>query len=1096
MRLESAIAGRISRYFLHSPLTPLLAIGCLVLGLLAFCFTAKEEMPPLELTVAELFIPFAGATPEQVEQQVTNPVEQLLATLPAIDNLYSISRTGGALFSLIFNAGISHQQALVELHSLLFANRSWAPAGSNVGEPLLEVRTVDELPLLALTLWSRDSRFSAQELTLIAHGLAAEIKQLAGTGSVAVVGEQPLTVRVSVDPARLNGYGLDWPQLRRVLSAAGVSSDPQGLTQNNEQISVRVGAFLQSAEDVAELVVASHQGKPVYLADVAEVRLVADEPRAAVWQQLSAQAVPAVTLTIAKQPGANTAQLTKQIHARLEATRPLLLPAGVELTISRDSGANAVATVNGLIVKLALLAVAAALLVGLTLGWRAALVVAAPLVASLGLVFAANWAWGFSFNRISLAALIIALGLWLVEAIVLVAHLQRRGLANDDGDIKAKSAGIIAAIGELGRPALFAALALIAALLPLAFVGGWLGPYLRPLPITISTVLLIALAVIFILLPYLAVRWLRVKPTAVVVEAVTDTASASDELTDQPQPAFDWQQLAAKVEAWLARSAELLAIFISHPKAQLHRYCLAGGLGVALLLALLLPLCGGVIVKALPVDDQPQLQLQVDLPAGATLEQSQRLLMAMANIISQKVPEVSGQQLYAGTASPNSVNALLLPDELRRAPHLGDIHLQLLPRGERSHSSHEIAERLRPLLAELLTANGAVLKVMEQPAGQPVAAPLVAEIYGPTAEQRQQAAAQLQQLMLATSGIVDVASGLPEAQTEWQIRVDRPRAARLGISEADIVATISQALGGVDVAYLQPDGPRQRLPIRLRVPNAAQVDLDGILSLRLSAANGARVPLDELVQVWRGTVEVPIVHKNRQSVVMVSANVADGNVRAGQAALSDALHEAGYQWRQLSSSTGSEQAGRTALELHWAGEWQQSLNTLRDFGLASVLGLLLIYLLLAAQWRSYSLPLLIMAPLPLTLIAVLPAHALLGVEFTAISLIGLMLLAGVIVRHGNLLLTAINQQQAAGVALTTALQQGMAGQIKPLLLASAALMLAALFVLGDPLVSGLAISLLFGLVVGTALTLLLIPLLYWRYLCWQQARALAVKADE
>ncbi len=1100
MRPEHGLAGRLSQRFLHSALTPLLAIIGLLLGLAAIGVTHKEEEPQIEVTFVDVFIPFPGASPEQVEQLVTTPAEQVISALPAIDTLYSFSQPGGALLIVAFEVGTPRQQALVELHNQLLANRDWLPPGMGVGEPLLKARRIDDVPVLALTLWSRDSRFSGQDLTTIAHGLETEIKQLAGTSGVATLGSQPLTVRVSVDPARLNGYGLDWPQLRQALAAAGASSDPHSLIQNNEAISVRTGAFLQSAEEVAELVVASHQGKPVYLADVAEVRLVADEPRATAWHQVKGQVVPAVTLVVAKQPGVNAASLTAQIHERLAATRHLLIPAGVELTISRDYGASAAAKANTLVMKLAFATSAVVLLVWLAMGWRAALVVGATIAVTLGLTLFASWAWGFTLNRISLFALIFAIGILVDDAIVVVENIHRRGLAGGD-------AQVAGAVDEVGGPTILATFTVIAALLPMAFVSGLMGPYMSPIPLNASTGMLISLAVAFVITPYLAVRWLRHDAVASSASAAvaepepeleTSTVLAADtgdrpshigELFEHDAQPFDWRQLGARIDGWLARSGELLALFIHHPKAWHHRRYLAGGIVAALLLSLLLPLSGLVVLKMLPFDDKSELQLLVDLPEGATLEHTQQLLMAMADKIAQEVPEVAHQQLYAGASGPITFNGLVRHYYLRSGAQLGDIQLNLLPRGERERSSHEIARSLRPLLAELAAARGAVVKVVEVPPGPPVWAPIVAEIYGPSADHRQQAATQLQQLMLATPGLVDVDIDLPAAQSEWQISVDRGRAARLGIAEAEVVATISQALGGVDVAYLQPQGQKYPLPIRLRVPNAAQVDLDGILSLRLHAANGARVPLDELVEVKRGTIAAPIVHKNMRPLVMVTADMAGDNDSPlyGMFAVAGALKEAGHHWPQ---SLIAQPDGIDGVALHWAGEWQITYETFRDMGIAYAAGILLIYLLVVAQFRSYGVPLVIMAPIPLTLIGVMPGHALLGAEFTATSMIGMIALAGIIVRNSILLVDFINQQRAAGVELTQALQQSVAVRTRPILLTALAAMLGALFILNDPIFSGLAISLLFGIAVSTALTLLVIPLLYWRYLRWQQGRKL------
>lgn len=1092
MHPELGLAGRLARRFLTSAITPLLAVVGLLLGLAAVGITPKEEEPQIEVTFADIYIPFPGATPAQVEQLVTTPAEQVISALSDIDTLYSFSQPGGALLIVAFEVGTPRQQALVELHNQLLANRDWLPQGIGVGAPLIKPRRIDDVPVLALTLWSKETRFSGQELTTIAHGLETELKQIAGTNAVTTLGGHNLTVRVTIDPARLNAFDVDWPQLVSALTAAGLAHEPVGLTQRNEQIAVRVGGFLQSGDEVGELVVASHDGTPVYLADVADIRLMADEPQASVWHQVGSQVVPAVTLTVAKQPGVNAATLTSTIGARLEATRHILIPDGVELTVSRDYGESAAAKADTLVLKLCFATAAVVLLVWLAMGWRAAAVVGATIAITLALTLFASWAWGFTLNRISLFALIFAIGILVDDAIVVVENIHRHGLG-DDWQLR-----VPGAVDEVGGPTILATFTVIAALLPMAFVSGLMGPYMSPIPINASTGMLISLAVAFVITPWLAVRWLpRHQPHGAGVLATPvneeplalqddgDEQPDHDILFSRPERERPLAPQPPLLDLWLARSGELLVPFIRHHNRRANRRWLGIGVAIAITLSLLLPVAGLVVLKMLPFDDKSELQLLVDLPEGTPLEQTQRLLFAMADKIAAEVPEVAHQQIYAGLSGPITFNGLVRHYELRRSANLGDLQINLLSKGERERSSHELALAIRPLVAELAAAAGAVVKVVEVPPGPPVWAPIVAEVYGPSADHRQQAAEQLRQLMLTTPGLVDVDIDLPAAQTQWQVTVDRARAARLGISEQAIVQTVHGALAGQDVTWLHPHGQKYPLPVRLKVSNAAQVDLDGILSLRLTAANGARVALEELVQVERGTIATPIVHKNMRPLVMVTADMAGDNDSPlyGMFSVLGRLAETGSQWPQ---QLVDQPSGIDGVAVLWSGEWQITYETFRDMGIAYGAGMLLIYLLVVAWFRSYLVPLVIMAPIPLTIIGVMPGHALFGAQFTATSMIGMIALAGIIVRNSILLVDVINDQLRAGVALMDAVVGSVVLRARPILLTALAAMLGALFILSDPIFNGLAISLLFGIAVSTVLTLVVIPVLYYLLLCWQQ----------
>ena len=1041
------IAGRLAATFLHSPITPLLAMLALLLGLAAILVTPKEEEPQIEVTFADVFIPFPGATPQEVEQLVTTPAEQVISELKDIDTLYSFSKPGGAMLIVAFKVGKPRQQALVDLYNQLLSNRDWLPADLGVGEPLVKPRAIDDVPVMALTLWSKRADMSAEQLTRVAHGLETELKRVPGTRQIHTLGSHDEEVLVTVDPRKLNAFGIDWDHLRQSLSASNAQLQPLDLTQNNQQIRVQVGDFIGSARELADLVIATHDGKPVYLADVATLSEGADQPKANVWMSQQGAQYPAVTLTIAKQPGINAVDLNQAIKARLAAMQNVLIPQGVEVSISRDYGLTASEKANTLIGKLIFATTAVVLLVWLSMGWREALVVGVAITLTLALTLFASWVWGFTLNRISLFALIFSIGILVDDAIVVVENIHRHQADGDNW-----RAAIPKAVDEVGGPTILATLTVIAALLPMAFVSGMMGPYMSPIPINASTGMLISLGIAFIVTPWLAWHLLK----------------------NHAHQSARWEQRSTGL------LAKLLTRLIATQNAPRSRRKLWIAIALLLLVALLLPVSKLVVLKMLPFDNKSEFQVMVDMPEGTPLENSQILLQQLASEV-EKLPEVTSVQIYAGTSAPTNFNGLVRHYFLRESPELGDLQVNLKGKHERHRASHLIAREARERLTPLARAAGATIKVVEIPPGPPVWAPILAEVYGPTQAQREAAALAVQQQFVASADVVDIDVDIPAAQEKWQIHILRERAMRLGISEARIRQSIAAALGGEVASYLHQPDQKYAKPIRLRVDEAEKINLQGILSLTLTAGSGQPIPLGELVTISKGESEHPIVHKNLQPIVMVTADMA-GKLDSplyGMAEISSLLKQEHPEWPQQLIQAPN---GLSGVGIKWDGEWKITYETFRDMGIAYSVGLLLIYFLVVAEFRSYLVPLIIMVPIPLTLVGVMPGHALLGAPFTATSMIGMIALAGIIVRNSILLVDFINQQRAAGVELATAVIEAGRVRAKPILLTALAAMIGALFILDDPIFSGLAISLLFGLFASTLLTLVVIPVLYYLYL--------------
>ncbi len=1046
MRSELGISGRIARQFLHSPITPLLALIGLLMGIGAVLITPKEEEPQIEVTFADIYIPFPGADPEEVEQLVTIPAEQVLSEMNDIDTMYSFSQPGQAMLIVAFKVGKPRQQALVDLYNQLDSNQDWLPSGLGVGQPLVKPRAIDDVPIMNLTLWSKQADITAEQLTQVANGLESELKHLPGTRQIETVGRHDRIVQVTVDPVRLNAYGLTWMGMTQILQNANQQSNGLSLTQDNRQISLQIGHFLTSADEVGQLIVSTQNNQPVYLADVADVKEVADVPSQNVWMSQDGQVFPAVTLSIAKQPGVNAVDLTRAITARVEQVHNVLIPQGVEITVTRDYGQTASEKANKLISKLIFATTAVVILVIFSMGWREAIVVGGAILLTLAITLFASWVWGFTLNRISLFALIFSIGILVDDAIVVVENIHR----HQKGGSNWKEA-IPQAVDEVGGPTILATFTVIAALLPMAFVTGMMGPYMSPIPINASTGMLISLAVAFVVTPWLAMHLLK---------------SSSHAAHDPDGKAGKFRQF--------------LSMFLTGSKAKSSRRLLSLVVGIALLGALALPMVELVVLKMLPFDNKSEFQVMLDMPEGTPVEQTQIVLHNLATEV-ESLPEVTSVQLYAGTSAPMNFNGLVRHYFTRQSQELGDLQVNLLGKHERDRASHDIAREARERLTPIAEKAGGVLKVVEIPPGPPVWSPILAEVYGPSQSMREDAAMQVQNAFRATADIVDIDVDVPATQERWTVTIDRARASRAGISEATIRQTIAAAISGSDVSYLRAPGRKYAEPIRLRVQDGEKVNLQGILSMSISASGGSRIPLSELVQIRSGVQPHSIMHKNMRPMIMVTADMA-GDLDSplyGMADISAKLSDDYPQWDQF---LVSQPDGLSHIALKWDGEWKITYETFRDMGIAYSVGIILIYLLVVMNFNSYSVPLIIMAPIPLTLVGVMPGHALLGAPFTATSMIGMIALAGIIVRNSILLVDFVNQQLEQGVELADAVVNSGVVRAKPIILTALAAMIGAMFILDDPIFNGLAISLVFGLFASTVLTLVVIPVLYYLYM--------------
>jgi multidrug efflux pump subunit AcrB len=1051
------VSGRIAAYFQSAQITPLLALVALLLGIFAVLVTPREEEPQINVTMANVLIPFPGASVADVEQMVTTPAEQVLSQIAGIEHVMSVSRPGMAVITVQFKVGVPRTEALVRLYDTVQSNADWLPRGLGVLDPIVKPKGIDDVPIVTLTLFSRNPATGAYDLERVAHSIEAELKRVPGTREVVSVGGPGRAVRVEIDPSRMASRGVTVSDLRGALQSANLGLPVGELLAGNQAVAVESGPFLKDAREVGELVVSVQGGKPVFLQDVASV---VDGPLPAaryVWHGAGGKGggeFPAVTISITKKAGENAIDVADAVMQRVAALRNTVIPHEVEVVETRNYGATANDKAIKLIQKLLFATAAVVALVFIALGRREAAIVGSAVILTLTVTLFASWAWGFTLNRVSLFALIFSIGILVDDAIVVVENIHRHQQLYPGKPLVQIIPG---AVDEVGGPTILATLTVIAALLPMAFVSGLMGPYMSPIPINASMGMLLSLAVAFVVTPWLARLWMKALPA---------------HSHDQPHG------LSAKLAPLFQRIFDPL---LDDRSGRRNRWLLAAGVAALIGLSVLLPVLGLVQLKMLPFDNKSEFQVVVDMPAGTPVERTAAVLHDLGAHLAT-LPEVTHYQAYAGTAAPINFNGLVRQYYLRSGGEVGDIQVNLVDKQHRSEQSHALAMRVRPALQAIGQRHGANVKVVEVPPGPPVLSPLVAEIYGPESQGRRQVAKAVREVFAKTEGVVDIDDSSIADAPRALLVVDRRKASMLGVSQQEIVTTLRAGLAGEAAAYLH-DQSKYPAAATIQLPAEAHGELDTLLQLTVRNAQGKLVAIRELVTVTDTLREQPVYHKDLLPVNYVVADMAGAvdsplygmfKMRGDVAAI--ATPGGGTLGERFISQPLDPYRGYT---VKWDGEWQITYETFRDMGAAYGVGLILIYLLVVAQFGSYLTPLIIMAPIPLTIIGVMPGHALLGAQYTATSMIGMIALAGIIVRNSILLVDFINLQLREGMDFKRAVVNSATTRAQPILLTGLAAMLGAVFILDDPIFNGLAISLIFGILVSTLLTLVVIPLLYF-----------------
>ena len=1060
MKQDPGIAGRIAATFLNSKLTPLFIAASLLLGAFAVMVIPREEEPQIIVPMLDVTTSLSGASPSEVEQRVTIPLESILREIPGVEYVYSTSSPGNSLVIVRFLVGTRQEDALVKVYSKLYSSTGKLPPGAS--QPMVKERSIDDVPILTLTLWGQ--RYNSYQLRQLAAELQHNIQQVPDVSESVLIGGQPRSMRVILSNQRLTAYAITAGTVVSRLEAANARVQAGQFAAGNQEFRVDAGEFFHSRDDLGRVVVGVSQGAPVYLRDVAtEIADGPEEPGDYVSFGVGAGSkdtslalgadVPAVTITVAKRKGTNATDIANAVLARVAEMRKTTLPADLNITTTRNYGDTAKAKSDELLEHLLLATFSVTLLVGVFLGWRESGVVLLAIPVTLGLTLAAFYLYGYTLNRVTLFALIFSIGILVDDAIVVVENMVRHfRLPESHG--RPLSEVAIEAVAEVGNPTILATIAVIAAILPMAFVRGLMGPYMRPIPVGASSAMFLSLLVAFIVSPWAAMRLV---------------AHATEHKTQSSRNGESWStRLYRRIMSPLIRSTR-------------HRFFFLAGVVVLLLVAAALVPLKLVKVKMLPFDNKSEFQVIVDMPDGTTLEQTQRVTQLLGHYLAQQ-PEVANYETYTGLSGPYNFNGLVRHYYLRHQPNQADIQVNLLPIKARSVQSHEIAKRVRPQLVKLALPWGARIKVSEVPPGPPVVQTLVAEIYGPEVTGQLNVAQKVKQIFQQTPGVVDTDWYVEDPQPRIVFTVDAAKAALHGIAVSEVARTLQIAESGANAGLLHQEEAREAVPIQVQMERDQRSSIDQLQDIKLMGTDGVPVSLRELTQVQMTVLQPSIYHKDMKRVVYVTGDVSGAeespvySIFRMNSALDHLQLPAGYTLTRYNSE---EPTSTDHYSMKWDGEWQITLEVFRDLGLAFAVVLILIYVLVVGWFRSFIVPLVIMAPIPLTLVGILPAHAILGAFFTATSMIGFIAGAGIIVRNSIILVDFIELRRKQGMPLAEAVIDAGAVRFRPMLLTAAAVVVGASVILSDPIFQGLALSLIAGEIASTVLSRLAVPVLYY-----------------
>ncbi len=1056
------MAGRLARAFIESRLTPLIIVAAILLGVGAVLLLPREEEPQIIVPMIDVFVAMPGATAKEVEERVTRPMERLLWEVPGVEYIYSTSSPGQAMAVVRFYVGQDEEESIVRLNQKMFANFDLIPPGAS--PPLIKPRSIDDVPILALTFTS--DRYDHFTLRRIAAQVHEQIKEIKDVSETTLIGGQRRQIRVTLDEGRMAAYGVAPAMIVPALEQANRQLQAGSFASDNREFLVETGGFLHSAEEVGSVVIQVFDNRPVYLRDVAEIADTAEEPADYVLfgsgaaashrderLRQSASPLPAVTLAIAKRKGTNAIEIADQVIEKVTELQGQLIPAEVAVQVTRNYGETASEKSNELLLHMLIAIASVSALIWLALGLRESGIVATAIPVTLALTLAVFYFYGYTLNRITLFALIFSIGILVDDAIVVVENVVRHYRLPENRGRPIQEIAV-EAVDEVGNPTILATFTVIAAIIPMAFVSGLMGPYMRPIPVGASAAMIFSLIVAFLVTPWASLRLLN--PAAHLADMGAERSEGRLTLLYR-------RVMGRLIHDWHWRYGFLTAVVI------------------LLLLSVSLFAVKAVKVKMLPFDNKSEFQVIIDLPEGTTLEQTAAVTRDIGQYLGS-VPEVTDYQMYVGTASPYNFNGLVRHYFLRHGANVADIQVNLLPKGERAAQSHEIAKRVRPEIQKIAARHAARVKVAEVPPGPPVLQTLVAEVYGPDYARQIEVARRIRDIFDRTDSVVDVDWYVEDEQSKFRFVVDKAKASLNGVTAEQIAATLRIALTGAQVGILHQPLEKEDVPIALRLARAERSSLVDLKQINVIGQRGNSVALGELVRIEEQSAETSIYHKNLMPVVYVTGDVA-GNEESPVYAilkLNEALDELrlpeGYE---LERYVATQPFLADKLAMKWDGEWHITYEVFRDLGIAFAAVLILIYILVVGWFQSFKTPVAIMAAIPFSLVGILPAHGLMGAFFTATSMIGFIAGAGIVVRNSIILVDFIELRLHEGMPLADAVVDAGAVRFRPMLLTAAAVIVGSAVMLFDPIFQGLAISLMAGEVASLLLSRMTVPILYY-----------------
>jgi len=1054
--MQEGISGKIAQAFMNSKLTILLMIGLMIIGVYSSFLIPREEEPQINVPMADILVGYPGASPKEVESRVAKPLEKIISNIKGVEHVHTMAMNGQAMLIVQFYVGQDVERSYVKLYDELAKHENMFPQG--VYKPMVKTRSIDDVPMLGITLWSEKQ--DDYQLRQIAEEVTSEIEKVKDVAITKEIGGNNRELKVILDKDRMSENGVDALGIMQMIQANNGSSQSGSFVENDEEFLVTTGQFLSNAEDVENLVVGVNKNMPVYLKQVATITDGPSTPRSYVsfgygkaneQFKTAKSEYPAVTISVGKVKGADAMKISDKILTKVEQLKKTIIPDDVHVEVTRNYGETASHKVGELLLHLGIAIIAVTVLVILAMGWRGGLVVFFSVPLTFALTLFAYYLLGYTLNRITLFALVFVVGIVVDDSIIIAENMHRHFKMKR---LPFKQAAIYA-INEVGNPTILATFTVIAAILPMAFVSGMMGPYMSPMPIGASIAMLLSLFVALTVTPYLGYHLLQEKEEQAHKHAEGIETS-----------------LIYKIYSKIERP------FLEN---SLKRRLLLAGTVVLLFGSILMFFTKSVVVKMLPFDNKNEFQVVIDMPEGSTLERTSAVTREIAQYVSTQ-PEVVNYQNYVGTSAPITFNGLVRHYDMRGGSNMADIQVNLLHKEDRDLQSHDIAKAMRPEIQKIAKKYGANVKLIEVPPGPPVLSTLVAEIYGPDYEEQIKVAQQVQTILQNTSDIVDIDWMVEDHQTEFRLEVDKEKAMLNGIAPQQVVGNLTYLLKEYPVSNLYDENSNDNVSIVLSLDDKDKTSLQDIQNLKIKGSQGNMIPISDLVKVRKDTLQKTIYRKDQKRVVYVTADMA-GTLESPVYAilgmnekLSKMKIPQGYKINELYMEQPTDESDYT---VKWDGEWQITLEVFRDLGVAFMVVIVIIYMLIVGWFQNFKTPIVMMLAIPLSLIGIVLGHWMLNAYFTATSFIGMIALAGVMVRNSVLLIDFIEIRLNDGVPLKQAIIEAGAVRTTPILLTTGAVVIGASIILFDPIFQGLAISLVAGAIVSTVLTLIVVPLIYY-----------------